>query len=116
MREDGYLKIEGQNSTFYLGVTPQAAGFPAYQGIGGRLVTPNVQSFEMTVRYPDAPVANPLTAGTCSAERPLNLLARDRSSTATTMAALLSRCRSMKKAALSAFSSERRGGCAIGLR
>ena len=51
--QNGHLKVEGQRSTFYRGVTPKMAGL-APVGSLGRLITPNVQSFELTMAYPGA--------------------------------------------------------------
>ena len=109
MRQDGHLKIEGQNSTFYLGVSPQSVGFPVYQGIGGRLVTPNVQSFEMTVDYPSASIPSPASAGASSVEQSIRLLSRNRSPATVAAATLLSRYRSVKEMSCAVFRSERKG-------
>ena len=51
INRNGHLKVEGQRSTFYRGVTPVMAGLPATNGRQNRLITPNVQSFEMTMSY-----------------------------------------------------------------
>ena len=51
--QSGHLKVEGQRSTFYRGVTPKMAGLPTTNGVG-RLITPNVQSFEMKMSYSGA--------------------------------------------------------------
>ena len=48
---DGHLKVEGQKSTFYLGIPPTMAGLPPVNGRQGRLITPNIQSFELTMAY-----------------------------------------------------------------
>ena len=53
INQNGHLKVEGQRSTFYRGVTPVMAGLPATNGRQVRLITPNIQSFEMTIPYPD---------------------------------------------------------------
>ena len=47
---DGYLKIEGQRSEFFCGISPEKAGFPQRD----RPVTPNIQSLEMTLNYESA--------------------------------------------------------------
>ena len=51
INRNGHLKVEGQKSTFYRGITPTMAGLPATNGRQNRLITPNVQSFEMTLSY-----------------------------------------------------------------
>ena len=51
INRNGHLKVEGQRSEFYRGVTPVMAGLPATNGRQNRLITPNVQSFEMTMSY-----------------------------------------------------------------
>ena len=49
--QNGHLKVEGQKSTFYLGITPEMAGLPPVNGRQCRLITPNIQSFELTMAY-----------------------------------------------------------------
>ena len=44
---DGRMKIEGERSSFFMGVTPEKAGFPKRD----RLIAPNIQSFEVCFRY-----------------------------------------------------------------
>ena len=51
INRNGHLKVEGQRSEFYRGVTPVMAGLPATNGRQNRLITPNIQSFEMTMSY-----------------------------------------------------------------
>ena len=51
INKDGHLKIEGQRSEFYRGVTPAMAGLPPTNGRQCRLVTPNVQSLDLTMAY-----------------------------------------------------------------
>ena len=48
----GHLKVEGQRSQFYRGVTPAMAGLPSTNGRQNRPITPNIQSFELTMPYP----------------------------------------------------------------
>ena len=52
--QDGHLKVEGQRSEFYLGVTPEMAGLAPVNGRQCRPITPNIQSFELTMAYPEA--------------------------------------------------------------
>ena len=52
INRNGHLKVEGQRSQFYRGVTPAMAGLPSTNGRQNRPITPNIQSFEMTVPYP----------------------------------------------------------------
>ena len=54
INQNGHLKVEGQRSEFYRGITPVMAGLPATNGRQCRVITPNVQSFEMTLAYPGA--------------------------------------------------------------
>ena len=51
INQNGHLKVEGQKSTFYRGISPAMAGLPSTNGRQNRLITPNVQSFEMTLTY-----------------------------------------------------------------
>ena len=51
INRNGHLKVEGQRSAFYRGVTPAMAGLPSTNGRQNRPITPNVQSFEMTMSY-----------------------------------------------------------------
>ena len=52
INRNGHLKVEGQRSAFYRGVTPAMAGLPSTNGRQNRPITPNIQSFEMTMPYP----------------------------------------------------------------
>lgn len=45
----GGLKIDGMSSSFYLGVTPEMAGWGCDSD--GRITTPNVQSIDMHLKY-----------------------------------------------------------------
>ena len=54
IEQNGHLKVEGQRSEFYLGITPEMAGLPPANGQQHRLITPNIQSFELTMAYPEA--------------------------------------------------------------
>lgn len=47
---NGFLKVEGQKSKFTLGITPQVAGYKLCD-TDGRPTTPNIQSFELTMKY-----------------------------------------------------------------
>jgi hypothetical protein len=51
INRNGHLKVEGQRSAFYRGVTPAMAGLPSTNGRQNRPITPNIQSFEMTMSY-----------------------------------------------------------------
>ena len=51
INRNGHLKVEGQKSEFYLGITPKMAGLSSTNG-QGRLITPDIQSFELTIAYP----------------------------------------------------------------
>lgn len=48
--DDGRIKMEGQISRFHLGITPEMAGYSHQYG-GVRPTTPNIQSFELTMKY-----------------------------------------------------------------
>ncbi len=54
LSHNGHIKVEGQRSSFYRGLTPEMAGLPPTNGRVHRLITPNIQSFEMTIAYPRA--------------------------------------------------------------
>jgi len=47
LSQDGLLRVEGQTSRFHLGISPEDAGYPPEDRCG-RLVTPNIRSFEFS--------------------------------------------------------------------
>ena len=51
INRNGRLKVEGQRSSFYRGITPEMAGLPPSNGDQQRLISPDIQSFEMTMSY-----------------------------------------------------------------
>lgn len=48
--QDGRIRVEGQKSRFHLGITPAMAKCPVADS-NGRLTTPDIQSFDLQMRY-----------------------------------------------------------------
>ena len=50
MSQDGRIRVEGQKSRFHLGITPAMAKCPDADR-SGRPTTPDIQSFDLQLRY-----------------------------------------------------------------
>ena len=48
--QDGRIRVEGEKSRFHLGITPEMAKCPVADA-NGRLTTPDIQSFDLQMRY-----------------------------------------------------------------